>query len=103
MKSKANPDKQLDQYTSRLKDETIEKMAEMGFDTFQVQDLIEEKGICENSIELCTQIINMPEYMNPLKVNYMQPPQGMAPMQQQYYSPRMGGQGGQQVAMGMPV
>ena len=52
----------------------IEKMEEMGFDTFQVQDLLEEKGICENSMDLVTQVINMPEYVNPLKANFQQLP-----------------------------
>ena len=44
-------------------------MTSMGYDTFAVQDLIEEKGICENSVDLCTQLMGNPSYVNPLKVS----------------------------------
>jgi len=35
-----------------MKEEMMQQMTKMGFDIFKVQDLIEEKGVCENSIPL---------------------------------------------------
>jgi hypothetical protein len=40
----------------------ITTMQNMGYDTFAVQDLIEEKGIAENSMDLCTELMNNPQY-----------------------------------------
>lgn len=41
-------------------------------DTFQVQDIIEEKNIWENSMEIILDMISNPNLHNPLKMN--QPP-----------------------------
>jgi hypothetical protein len=38
----------------------------MGLDVFQVQDVISEKGLYENSVNLVLDIINNPSYVNPL-------------------------------------
>lgn len=51
-------------------------MTNMGYDTFAVQDLIEEKGICENSVDLCTELMQKPEYVNPLKIYVPKPVPG---------------------------
>ncbi len=47
----------LDQHTAALKETMVQQMQEMGYDLFTVQDLLEERGICENSFDLCTQLI----------------------------------------------
>jgi len=52
LKSKVDPNKQLDRYQEGRKQKLIEDCAQMGFDHFEVQDLIEEKGIWENSMDL---------------------------------------------------
>ena len=48
----------------------------MGYDTFQVQDLLEEKGICENSVDLVCELLSRPEYVNPLKLYAPKPVAG---------------------------
>jgi len=68
LRSKNNPGAQLDTYTQGLKEAMINSMSNMGYDTFAVQDLIEEKGIVENSMDLCCDLMNNPNYVNPLKV-----------------------------------
>ena len=42
----------------------------MGMDTFSVQDLIEEQGICENSVNLVLDLMQEAQgsYVNPLKI-----------------------------------
>lgn len=54
LRAKKNPGACLDQYTQGLKEAMINTMQNMGYDTFDVQDLIEEKGVCENSVDLAT-------------------------------------------------
>lgn len=39
----------------------------MGFDTFEVQDILNEKGIWENSMDLFTEAASNPNYLNVLK------------------------------------
>lgn len=39
----------------------------MDMDTYEIQDLINEKGIFENSMDLLLQAANNPNYINPLK------------------------------------
>jgi len=43
-------------------------MSNQGFDTFAVQDLVEEKGICEYNTELVKELLNKQWYVNPLKI-----------------------------------
>ena len=45
----------------------------MGLDVFQVQDVIHEKGLYENSMNLVLDIVNNPGYVNPLAMR-MAPP-----------------------------
>jgi len=40
----------------------------MGIDTFEVQDLIEEKGIWENNMEIILDMMNNKNIHNPLKM-----------------------------------
>lgn len=44
----------------------------MGLDIFQVQDVVEQKSIFENNVNLVLDIMNKPGWMNPLKM-YQQP------------------------------
>ena len=60
LRNKVNPQKQLDMHQSILKEALIGKAQEMGIDTFTVQDIIEEKGIWENSMEIILDMLNMP-------------------------------------------
>ena len=50
LKSKVDPNKQLDMYQSVLKEKLISEAQNIGLDTFQVQDVIEEKGLFENDM-----------------------------------------------------
>ncbi len=43
------------------------KCSEMGIDNFMVQDLIEERGLYENSVNLVLDVIQKPNWLNPLK------------------------------------
>lgn len=45
----------------------------MGFDLFEVQDLIEEKGIAENKVDLLCDLIQRKNYYNVLKVQKPKP------------------------------
>jgi hypothetical protein len=59
----------------------------MGFDTFDIQDLIEEKGIWENSIELILKAKQDPIYTNVLKIPRALPQYGYGgPPQNQFSS-----------------
>jgi hypothetical protein len=49
----------------------IDQCNNMGLDVFQVQDIIEEKGIFEENVNLILDAVNRPNFHNPLKmVNY---------------------------------
>lgn len=67
LKSKMDPNKKLDQFQEAKKHELIDRVTEMGLDTFAVQDLLEEKGICENSVNLVLDLMQQPGYVNALK------------------------------------
>ena len=58
----------------------------MGLDTFAVQDLIEEQGICENSVNLVLDLMQQPQgsYINPLKIPRSLPQYGMMMPPQSY-------------------
>lgn len=60
----------------------------MGYDTFAVQDLIEEKGIVANDMDLLVDLLNRPDYVNPLKL--------FVPKVIPQYGGGMGGMGGMQ-------
>lgn len=62
-----------------LKEALIGKAQEMGIDTFQVQDIIEEKHIWENNMEIILDMLNNNSIHNPLKMG-QQPPPYMNPM-----------------------
>ena len=57
----------MDQYQTAEKEKLIQKCSEMGIDNFLVQDLIEERGLYENSVNLVLDVINKPNWVNPLK------------------------------------
>lgn len=84
-------------HQSILKETLIGKAQEMGIDTFQVQDIIEERGIWENNMEIILDLLNKPNLVNPLKFNaapqYMGNQFGGAPQM------GMGGGGGQFLQM----
>lgn len=64
-------------HQSILKEGLIGKAQDMGIDTFQVQDIIEERGLWENGMELLLDFLNKPALVNPLKMQQLQaPPQG---------------------------
>mmetsp|Transcript_980 Transcript_980/g.1755 ORF Transcript_980/g.1755 Transcript_980/m.1755 type:complete len:222 (+) Transcript_980:1338-2003(+) len=73
LRSKVNPNQQLDLYTSKLKDELMTQCENMGIDTFQVQDFIEEKGLYENNVNIVLDLINWDAYINPLFVKKVKP------------------------------
>ena len=60
-----------------LKENLVGQAQEMGFDTFQVQDIIEERGIWENNMEIIIDMVNKPNLINTLKAGSQQ--QMMAP------------------------
>ena len=69
----------MDFYQQQRKENLIQQATGMGYDTFQVQDIIEENGIYENSMDLLVTALS-PGYANPLKMqmppgfHYQQPP-----------------------------
>ena len=66
----------------------------MGLDIFQVQDVVEQKSIFENSVNLVLDIMRTPQWINPLKIYKPQM------MQQQMIVP---GQIPQQYLTGNPM
>ena len=50
----------------------MQKMVEMGMDLIEVQDFLEDKGICEENPELVIDYMQCPQYMNTLKANFVQ-------------------------------
>ena len=44
----------MDKYQQKRKEQVIETLSEMGMDTFQVQDLLEQQCVWENSMDLIT-------------------------------------------------
>ena len=48
----------------------------MGLDTFAVQDLMEERGLYENSVNLVLDVMQKPQWVNPLKPPKMPPVYG---------------------------
>lgn len=67
LRKKVDPNKQLDLHQSMQKEALINKAQDMGIDTFQVQDIIEEKNIWENNMEIILDMLNNPNLVNPLK------------------------------------
>ena len=57
LRSKVDPRKNVDQFQQSEKEKLLEKCTQMGLDTFQVQDLIEEKGLYEDSVNLVLDIV----------------------------------------------
>ena len=57
----------MDKYQQKRKEQVIETLSEMGMDTFQVQDLLEHQCVWENSMDLITQVIGDPNYVNVLR------------------------------------
>lgn len=55
-------------HQSILKETLIGKAQEMGIDTFEVQDIIEEKWIWENNMEIILDMLQKPNIINPLKM-----------------------------------
>ena len=77
LKSDANNQQQvLDMHQGIQKEKLIGTAQQMGLDTFQCQDIIEEKGLWENNVDLLLDLIQRPNVENPLKIS--QAPQGYA-------------------------
>ena len=57
----------MDTFQEGRKNILVDKCSEMEMDTFAVQDLINEKGLFENSLDLLMQAMNQ-QYHNPLKM-----------------------------------
>ena len=68
LRSKVNPNQQLDAYTEKLKEKLLNDCEQMGFDLFTVQDLIEQKGLYENNVNLVMDMMRDPAFVNPLYV-----------------------------------
>lgn len=84
---KTDPNKQLDMHQSILKEALIGQAQAAGVDTFQAQDVIEERGLWENSLALLQKMQVGQHIINPLKLpKTTSAPQGMpvAPQSQPY-------------------
>ena len=47
----------------------LQKIEQMGFDLYQVQDFLEHKGICEDQVQVLLDNINNPGFVNVLRYN----------------------------------
>ena len=45
----------------------------MGMDLFQVNDFIDQRGVCEVNMNIVLDMMNNPQYRCPLKVTFQQP------------------------------
>jgi len=61
-------------FFGRRKEEFVQKMVGMGMDLIEVQDFLDEKCIHEENPELVLDFLNSPQYLNPLKANFIQAP-----------------------------
>ena len=61
-------------------------MVGMGMDLIEVQDFLEDKCIHEENPELVLDYMNNPQYLNPLKANFIQAPNPHANLQAQGYN-----------------
>lgn len=69
LRSKINADAVIDAFRQTQKQTLIDQATAMGLDTFQVQDIIEEKGIWQNDMNILMEAVNRGQgYFNPLKI-----------------------------------
>ena len=64
----------------------MQKMVEMGMDLIEVQDFLEDRGICEENPELVIDYMQSPQYINTLKANFVQKANIHANLQAQGYN-----------------
>jgi len=83
-------------FFSHRKEIFLNKMADMGMDLMEVKDFVEERGIVEENPELIIDHLQNPQYINPLKMNFVQAPNPHAHLAAAGYhyapDPRLAGQ-----------
>lgn len=62
----------------------MQQAQQMGLDMFAVQDFIDQRGLCENNMNIVLDNIGNPNFRCPLKVQLapVRPPQQMMPPMQ---------------------
>ena len=60
-------------YWARKKEEFLQKMQAQGFDLFEMQDFIENRGMWSMDEYILTQNLRNPAFVNPLKGMVQQP------------------------------
>ena len=58
-------------FFSRRKEQFMQKMTDMGMDLIEVKDFLEDRGIVEENPELIIDHLQNPQYINPLKQNFI--------------------------------
>lgn len=89
LRSKGDPSQKMDLFQESRKNKLVDRCSEMGMDTFEVQDLLNERGVWENSMDLVVEAMNNKQYVNVLKIPKQLPVYGqqLQPPQQQYGQP----------------
>ena len=75
----------LEDFFGKRKEVFLQKMVEMGMDLIEVTDFLDEKCIHEENAELIIDNLMNPQYINPLKMNFVQAPNPLAGVQQHGY------------------
>ena len=57
----------------------MQHIVKMGFDLFQIQDWLEQKGLWELETNTLIELMNSPTFVNVLKQGAMMPPQQQVP------------------------
>jgi hypothetical protein len=71
MRANYNAQGQLDAHIAAKKEQMCEAIANMGFDHFEVQDLLNEKGVWQDDVNLVLDLMRKglgPSFVNPLKI-----------------------------------
>ena len=81
----------MDAHIEGKKQQMCEAIAQNGFDLFQVQDLVNEKGVWQDDVMLVMDLMRKgmgQQFVNPLKVqhHHQGAPRGMPVNQNQYMS-----------------
>lgn len=98
----------IPKYFTDKKERFLQQCAQMGFDLYQCQDFLEQRGICEMQMNNLVDNLNNPQYVNVLKpMPMMQAMPQASPMMNMMGNAMMGNvnaamQGGQPVMMAAP-
>jgi hypothetical protein len=61
----------IPRYFMMAKEQFLQQSQQMGLDMFAVQDFIDNKGLCENNMNIVLDNIGNPQFRCPLKVNFV--------------------------------